>query len=332
MFRGLYPEYVSVAERQRRAQREVAKLRRQGHRAEPVVVEGRQVASTVWGKAWCANLEAYSDFESRLPRGRSYLRHGQVVDLEIRPGQVKAKVSGTELYQVEVKVKPLPEQRWQKLVRACTGQVDSVVELLRGQLSKPVMEVLCRPGEGLFPAPAEISMSCTCPDFATLCKHVAAALYGVGARLDTAPQLLFTLRQVDGAELVTGAAAGLADQAHTAAPTLGTGSDLGELFAIELAPAAQATPAPGPRKPKRTGGRRAEKTVSTRKPGARRQKARPGRRKGSRPPPPDTQGSEVLMQLLELLVRVSARLPGRGKRRSHPVSRSRVQGGAGPGQ
>ena len=294
MFDGSFPEYVSVAERQRRAQREVAKLRRKGRRVEPVVTQGRMLAGTVWGKAWCANLEAYSDFASRLPRGRSYVCNGQVVDLEVLPGMVRALVSGTELYRVEVKVKPLPEARWRKLVQACAGQVASVVELLQGRLSAPVMEVLCRPGEGLFPAPKEISLSCTCPDFASLCKHVAASLYGVGVRLDTAPQLLFTLRQVDGALLVTGAAAGLAKPVPTAAPTLSAGSDLEELFAIELAP--------------RRG------TARVRPPKQR--KASPGSRKHSRKPGAAARPPAVLQETVERLERLSRRLPARGKGRS----------------
>ncbi|HEX8698433.1 MAG TPA: SWIM zinc finger family protein [Myxococcaceae bacterium] len=301
MFDGLYPEYVSVAERQRRAQREVAKLRRQGRRVEPISVEGRQVASTVWGKAWCTNLEAYSDFASRLPRGRAYLRHGQVVDLEVLPGKVRALVSGTELYRVEVKVKPLPAARWRKLVQACAGQVASVVELLQGRLSAPVMEVLCHPGEGLFPTPKEIALSCTCPDFATLCKHVAASLYGVGARLDTAPQLLFTLRQVDGAQLVTGAAAGLAKQLPTSVPTLSTGSDLEKLFAIELAQAAEDAPAPRPARPRGTGKPRQPK----------RRKASPGRRTKARQSGTKGEGSPVMKAMLEKLERLSRRFAGR---------------------
>jgi len=290
MWEGLYPEYVSVAERQRRAQREVAKLRRKGHQVEPVSTQGRQLASTVWGRAWCDNLGAYSDFESRLPRGRSYLCHGQVVDLQVRPGEVKALVSGTELYRVRVKVKALPKERWRKLVQACAGRISSVVELLQGRLSEPVMEVLCRPGQGLFPTPKELSMSCSCPDYATLCKHVAASLYGVGVRLDTAPHLLFTLRQVDGTQLVTGAAAELAEQGATAAPTLSAGSDLGALFAIELAPPAKAIAAPPPGKSRRTG---------------RRRKANPRRGKGS----------NVLPEVIERLERLVAQLPARGRRR-----------------
>jgi uncharacterized Zn finger protein len=319
MFDGLYPPYVSVAERQRRARREAAKLRRQGRKMEPVVAEARKVASTVWGKAWCTNLEAYSDFESRLPRGRTYLRNGQVLHLEVRPGKVRALVSGTALYEVEVKVKPLPEARWRRLVQACAGQVASVVELLRGQLSKSVMEVLCRKGEGLFPAPAEISFSCTCPDFASLCKHVAAALYGVGVRLDTAPELLFTLRQVDGSQLVTSAAAGLAEQAPTTAPTLKAGSDLGDMFAIELAPPAGGEPSPAARKEKRAGRRRAAEKAPARKPAAggsatrRRAGVRP--RKSSRQRPEDAEETSTLMQLLEMLVRLSDRLPSQDKRK-----------------
>ncbi|WP_246357288.1 SWIM zinc finger family protein [Pyxidicoccus fallax] len=240
-----FPEYVSAAERRRRAARELEKLRRKGGHASPVVVEGRALARTVWGKAWCESLESFSDLANRLPRGRSYVRNGQVVHLEVAPGKVKARVHGTELYEVAVEVKPLPGARWRRLVKACAGQVSSVMELLGGRLSEPVMEVLCRPGEGLFPLPKELSFSCTCPDDASMCKHVAAALYGMGARLDTAPELLFTLRQVNGAELVTGAAEGLARGAPASGATLEQGSDLAGLFGIELAhPDARAEPPP----------------------------------------------------------------------------------------
>jgi uncharacterized Zn finger protein len=329
MFDGNFPPYVSVAERQRRAQREAAKLRRQGRKLAPVSVEGRGLASTVWGKAWCLNLEAYSDFASRLPRGRSYLKNGLVLDLEIRPGRVKALVSGTDLYQVEVKVKPLPEARWRKLVKACAGQVASVVELLQGRLSQPVMEVLCRKGEGLFPTPAEISLSCTCPDFASLCKHVAAALYGVGVRLDTAPELLFTLRQVDGAQLVTGAAAGLAEEARTTAPLLEAGDELGSLFDIDLAPRSAGRPASSPDKPRRAGRRHAAKAIASRRPVA--SSARKGRTQGSRrrekvsAPLADEQDGSVLTEVLELLTRMGARLSPKptGLARGPRASRAR---------
>ena len=194
--------YVSVAERRRNAARTVAALEKKGRKILPVNVEGRKIARTFWGEAWCGNLEAYSDFENRLPRGRTYVRNGSVVDLQVEPGRVTALVSGSELYGVEVKVKPLPARRWKALKQECAGGIDSLVELLQGALSKGVMEVVTRKGTGLFPAPSELSLECSCPDWADMCKHVAAALYGIGARLDDSPELIFVLRGVDPEELV----------------------------------------------------------------------------------------------------------------------------------
>src|SRR6202048_743999 len=90
--------YVSVAERRRQAQREMAKLTKKGQTVSPVVIEGRTIVKTFWGKAWCENLERYSDFANRLPRGRTYVRNGSVIDLQITPGEIKAMVSGSEIY------------------------------------------------------------------------------------------------------------------------------------------------------------------------------------------------------------------------------------------
>ena len=181
--------YVSVAERRRKAAREMQKLRKKGHPVSPVVIEGRTIARTFWGKAWCDNLERYSDFANRLPRGRTYVRNGSVVDLQIAPGEVNALVSGSELYKVAVKVSAVPKARWTSICADCAGAIDSLVELLQGRFSKGVMERICQQKTGLFPAPAEIEFSCSCPDWASMCKHVAAVLYGIGARLDEQPEL-----------------------------------------------------------------------------------------------------------------------------------------------
>src|ERR1700674_3718983 len=108
MYYGWGP-YVSLAERKRRAGREAEKLRKKGRPASPVTVEGRTIARTFWGKAWCDNLERYSDFENRLPRGRTYVRNGSVVDLRIAPGQVAALVSGSTIYEVRVSVASVPK-------------------------------------------------------------------------------------------------------------------------------------------------------------------------------------------------------------------------------
>ena len=202
---GGWPPYVSVAERRRKAAKQLAKMKKAGRHVAPIEIAGRKIAATFWGDAWCKNLESYSDYANRLPRGRTYVRNGSVLDLQIESGHVRSSVSGSRLYKVHIKVKPLAKPRWTGIKGKCVGQIDSLVELLQGSISKGVMEIVTRKGEGLFPSPAEISLSCSCPDWATMCKHVAATLYGVGARFDHEPEVLFTLRDVDPAEMVEAA-------------------------------------------------------------------------------------------------------------------------------
>ena len=232
---GFQP-YVSVAERRRKAEREMQKLRKKGHPVSPVAIEGRTIAKTFWGKAWCQNLERYSDFANRLPRGRTYVRNGSVVDLQVEPRQVKAVVSGSRIYRVAVKIAAVPARRWRSIVTDCAGAIDSLVELLQGRFSKGVMERICREKTGLFPAPDEIELSCSCPDSAIMCKHVAATLYGVGARLDERPELLFKLREVDEKALIAKAAGGLplAKKGPSAKRVLAD-DGLGEIFGLDLA-------------------------------------------------------------------------------------------------
>jgi uncharacterized Zn finger protein len=227
--------YVSVAERRRKAEREMQKLKKKGHPVSPVVIEGRAIAKTFWGKAWCDNLERYSDFENRLPRGRTYVRNGSVVDLEIAPGEVNAIVSGSEIYRVAVKVSAVPKTRWKSICSDCTGAIDSLVELLQGRFSKSVMERICQQKTGLFPAPAEIQFSCSCPDWASMCKHVAAVLYGIGVRLDEQPELLFKLRKVDEKDLIAKAGKGVPLSKKGPEDDRVLAADgLSELFGLEL--------------------------------------------------------------------------------------------------
>jgi uncharacterized Zn finger protein len=234
-FYGWRP-YISVAQRRRQAASEMAKLKKKGHPVSPVVVEGRTIVKTFWGKAWCENLERYSDFENRLPRGRTYVRNGSVIDLQIAPGEIKALVSGSEIYKVKVKVAPVAKTRWQSICKDCAGAIDSLIELLQGRLSKGVMERVCRQKTGLFPSPDEIQLSCSCPDWADMCKHVAAVLYGIGARLDQQPDLIFRLHNVDEKELIAGAGTALpqAKKAPAASKVLG-GEDLSALFGLDMA-------------------------------------------------------------------------------------------------
>ncbi len=199
---GGWAPYVTVAERRRRAVLAMAKLTKKGHPVAPVVIDGRAIATTFWGKAWCENLENYQDFANRLPRGRTYVRNGSVLDLQIAPREVTAMVSGSSLYRINVSIDTVAKPHWRSICKDCSGGIDSLVELLQGRLSQGVMERICRQGLGLFPGPEEIRFACSCPDYAFMCKHVAAVLYGIGARLDRQPELLFRLRAVDEKDLL----------------------------------------------------------------------------------------------------------------------------------
>jgi uncharacterized Zn finger protein len=228
--------YVPVAERLRQAERKLAKLKKQGQSVAPVRIEGRTIARTFWGKSWCTNLERYSDYATRVPRGRTYVRNGSVLDLQIAKGEVVAMVAGSSLYKSKITIAPVTAARWKAICRDCAGAIDSLVELLQGRLAKGIMDRVCREGDGLFPSPDEIKLSCNCPDWADMCKHVAAALYGVGARLDEKPQLLFVLRGVDENELLANAGRDLAltGAAPSAAKILDD-SDVAALFGLEMA-------------------------------------------------------------------------------------------------
>jgi uncharacterized Zn finger protein len=246
---GWHP-YVPVAEKRRQAQKKLAKLKKQGRSIAPVTIEGRTIASSFWGKSWCTNLERYSDYQSRLPRGRSYVRNGAVLDLQIAKGTVAAIVAGSALYKITIAIAPVALSRWKSISRDCAGTVDSLVELLQGRLAKGVMDRVCRTGDGLFPSPKEIKLSCSCPDWADMCKHVAAALYGVGARLDEQPELLFVLRGVDEKDLIAGAEHDLSlTKAAGAANVLDDG-DVAALFGLDMPEPDAPTPAAPERSPR----------------------------------------------------------------------------------
>lgn len=153
-----YPEHLTADARRRGAAEAVAALRRAGRAISPVVVRGRVLATSPQGRAWCASIDELAEVQgTRLASGRSYVRSGSVVDLQVEPGVIRALVQGTELYEVEVRV-------------------DAPVQ------------------PPLFPSPGAITATCTCPDDAPVCKHAAAALYAVGARLDHDPRALARLR------------------------------------------------------------------------------------------------------------------------------------------
>lgn len=179
------------------------KARSRGKAMEPVIISGRTIARTWWGKAWCENLERYADYESRLDRGKRYVRTGTVVDLKIQKGKILARVQGRRKtpYKVEIRISPLSEARCQEIMSRCGRRIENLETLLNGDFPVEMKTLFLEKG-GLFPEPKEISFSCSCPDWALMCKHVAAALYGVGARLDEKPERFFELRGIDMGRLI----------------------------------------------------------------------------------------------------------------------------------
>lgn len=241
---GGFAPYVPVATRRANAARHAKDVaKKEGRQLAPVSISGRAIATTYWGKAWCDNLEAYSDFASRLPRGRTYARNGSIVDLQIKKGKIEAIVSGSDIYTISISIDTLAKASWNRLKEECSQSIASLIDLLQGRFDAGVMQRLAHPTDGLFPRPKEIKMKCSCPDYAGLCKHLAAVLYGVGNRLDTSPELLFTLRNVDHLELVSQAVAegNLARTLDSSADSSLAGSDLGEMFGIDLT-ASETTP------------------------------------------------------------------------------------------
>ncbi len=230
---GEWPKYVSVAQRRAKAAKAMQKLSKKGLKVKPITTEGRKIARTFWGEAWCKHLEKFSDYENRLPRGRTYVRNGSVCHLSISKGRVEAIVSGSELYNIKIDITPLPTKKWKKVRDQCAGQIGSMLELLQGRFSDNVMKIVTDPKSGLFPQPSEIKLTCNCPDWAETCKHVAAVLYGVGTRLDHQPELLFLLRNVDHEALITAGLNITSAASEKGKRRLAT-TDLSGLFGVEM--------------------------------------------------------------------------------------------------
>jgi len=266
--------YVPVAERRRRAKKKMESLRKRGVDIQPIEIEGRKIAKTFWGQAWCDHLEGFSDFENRLPRGRTYVRNGSVCHLAIAKGNVEAKVSGSEIYNLRIRIKTLKPKKWNGVKGRCAGQIGSLLELLQGNLSDHVMEVVTDRQEGLFPLPGEITFDCDCPDWAVMCKHVAAVLYGVGARLDESPELLFTLRGVNHEELIdTDAEAAVGAATRSGKSKRLAADDLSDVFGIDIdadhsadsADSARAMPRKQAKKKSRSATQRVKKATNKKK-------------------------------------------------------------------
>jgi uncharacterized Zn finger protein len=255
-----YPRYVSVAEKKATAKRKLIALKKKHPAISPIVIEGKTLARTWWGKSWNRNLERYADYANRIGRGRSYVRHGAVLDLQITPGTISAMVMGSHSspYRVTITIKPVPKNHWRNIKTQCKGKMDSLKQLLAGEFPKTLEEVFTKKGQGLFPAPEEISLDCSCPDWAVMCKHVAAVMYGVGARLDDDPSLFFVLRKADVKDLVSetvkqGKKELLTRSKKKSSRMIEEHADLSELFGIDLGADAvvqTVTPSEWPKKTK----------------------------------------------------------------------------------
>ena len=235
-----YPRYVSVGEKRAKAERKLKQLRKKNPAIHPIVIAGSAIAKTWWGKSWNLNLERYADYSNRIGRGRSYVRHGAVLDLLITPGQVKSLVQGSRAkpYSVIIKIKGIGKNIWKNMKAACAGKLDSLPALLAGQFPKALGEIFTVRGEGLFPSPKEIEFDCSCPDWAYMCKHVAATLYGIGARLDEDPGLFFKLRKVKVDDVIRQTVKDQSDKllkkAEKASARTIAESDLSGMFGIDM--------------------------------------------------------------------------------------------------
>ncbi len=272
-----FREYVPVAARKAKARRKLEQLRKKYPNIRPVVVEGAALARTWWGKAWNANLTKYADYANRVGRGRSYVRHGAVLDLQIKRGQVNGLVQGSRStpYDVSIQIDPIGRTAWTRITAACGGQLGSLEALLAGQFPKALADLFTAKGQGLFPTPKEIHLRCSCPDWASMCKHVAAVLYGIGTRLDQDPQLFFILRQVEIDDMIARSvrteSERLLKQARKKTSRVIGDSDLAEVFGIDVDTAAGETAEPTPP------GTKAEQVPKTRR------KPPPKRNKGTCP-------------------------------------------------
>ena len=288
-----YPEYVSVGERRAKAEKKIQQLKKKNSDISPVIINGTKIAHSWWGISWNKNLESYADYSNRIGRGRSYVRHGSVLDLKIKAGEILSLVQGStsKPYEVKISISKIKSSVWQKILSECQGQIDSLQTIVDGKLPKTMETVLTQPRSGMFPAPDEIHLNCSCPDSAYMCKHIAATLYGVGARLDHDPSLFFTLRGVKMKDLVSQAVKGEAETLLQRAKKKSSGriiseADLSATFGIDM----DLPSSPSPRK-KRTRSVPPPKPTS---PGT--STKRPGRKKAvpsSIPAQPATQAKKA---------------------------------------
>jgi uncharacterized Zn finger protein len=239
-FYNNYPKATTAAQKKAKAIKSTEKLAKKNPDISPVIISGNKIAKTWWGISWNNNLESYSDYSNRIGRGRSYVRNGAVLDLQITSGNISALVQGSRAkpYKVDITIKSLNVSIWESITKACEGEIDSLQELIDGKFPKVLSDMFTIQGKGLFPSPKEISFECSCPDWANMCKHVAAVLYGVGARLDDNPTLFFLLRNVEIDDLISDAinnkSYSLIEKSKTKSGRVIEDTDISNLFGIDI--------------------------------------------------------------------------------------------------
>lgn len=288
-----FPPYVPVAEKKAKAAKKLKELSKKNPNLKPVILGGTAIARTWWGKAWNLNLERYADYQNRIGRGRSYVRNGAVLDLQINPGEVRALVQGSQSrpYTVTVSINTLKKNIWQTILDQCQGVLESLQELLGGSFPKAIGEIFTHKDSGMFPSPKEIKFNCSCPDWAGMCKHVAATLYGIGARVDENPELFFRMRNVEMGDLICQAVSvhkeKLLARASKKSSRIIEGADLSATFGIELEHDFATAPPASSEETKPVSRRKGKKNASVRKhkSGSRDSSASPDSRHQSRRPP-----------------------------------------------
>lgn len=201
---GFYKAYESVAEKKLKAERKLKKLRKSDPTVEPVILTGRTIAKSWWGKSWCTNLESYADYSNRITRGKSYVKQNAILDLKVNTGRVESKIngSGNKIYNCTIDIDKVTQKSWDKIMLHCENKISTLDALLNGDFSDDLLKLFSDHSYGLFPSPDEIHFDCDCPDVAYMCKHIAATLYGIGAKFDQDPLLFFTLRQIETEKLI----------------------------------------------------------------------------------------------------------------------------------
>jgi len=237
-----FKPYVPVGKRKEIARKKMEQLKKKNPNLAPVIIEGNKIAESWWGISWNKNLERYSDYANRIGRGRSYVRQGAILDLQITKGKITALVQGSRPspYEIDISIKPLSKDNWDAIRTKCEGKMESLASLLEGEFPKALGEIFTEKGRGLFPEPKEIKFKCSCPDWASMCKHIAATLFGVGARLDVDPLLFFILRNSDVNDLVSQAvmekSKKMIKKSETKSKRVIEDADVSEMFGINVEP------------------------------------------------------------------------------------------------